>query len=255
MMHEWEVASEYMSPEGVAGMTTRAKGGACHTIGLHTSTRTVSRQPGHSVFHVGCAIRNCIPRTRRGCRKTPRGLAPSFTRPQRRSQSDRLHNGYGTPSPIHLLREGTVGRTTVPHRRPAFTFTVLRTHIATSYCSPIPHLKTATAASSIISRLEQEAAASFQNLSTLAPLPGVALEFARLNRSSAIFVSQEPPLTASSTVFTDCPHCSFGQSSEAHSTSPLVSPPTFTTNTRLVRNSQPWNLCIPVLGDSPLRSR
>jgi hypothetical protein len=121
-------------------------------------------------------------------RKTPRGLAPSFTRPQRRSQSDQLHNGYGTPSPIHLLREGTVGRTTVPRRHPAFTFTVLRTDIATSYCSPIPHLKTATAASSIISRLEQEAAASFQNLSTLAPLPGVALEFARLNLSSAIFV-------------------------------------------------------------------
>jgi hypothetical protein len=187
--------------------------------------------------------------------KADRGLAPSFTRPQRRSQSNLLHNGYGTPSPIDLLREGTVGRTTILHHRLAFTFTVRRTHIATSYCSPILHLEPATAASFSISRLEEEAAASFQNLTTLAPLYAVALEFSQQNRPSASFVYLELSLTASSTVFTDCPHCPFGQTSETHSTSLPLSPLTFTSDTDLVRNSQLWKLCIPVLGDSPLRSR
>jgi hypothetical protein len=188
---------------------------------------------------------------------TARGLAPSFTRPQRRSQLNLLHNGYGTPSPIHLLHEGTVGRTTVLHHCLAFTFTftIRRTHIATSYCSPIPHLEEATAASFSISGPEEEAAAPFQHLSTLAPLPAVTLEFLQHHRSSATFVHPELSLTASSTVFTDCPHCPFGQTSEIHSTLQLLSPLMFTSNTSLVRNSQPWNLCIPVLGDSPLRSR
>jgi hypothetical protein len=187
--------------------------------------------------------------------KTARGLAPSFTRPQRRSQSNLLHNGYGTPSLVDLLREGTVGRTTILHHHLAFTFTVRRTHVATSYCSPIPHLEEAIAASSFISRLEEEAAALFQNLSTLAPLSAVTLEFSQQNRPSATFVSLELLLTASSPVFTDCPHCPFGQTSETHSASLLLSPLTFTSNTCLVRNSQSWTLCIPVLGDSPLRSR
>jgi hypothetical protein len=117
------------------------------------------------------------------------------------------------------------------------------------------HLEEATAASFSISGPEEEAAAPFQNLSTLAPLPAVTLEFLQHHRSSATFVHPELSLTASSTVFTDCPHCPFGQTSEIHSTLQLLSPLMFASNTSLVRNSQPWNLCIPVLGDSPLRSR
>lgn len=79
------VCSEYMSPEDVPGMKTRSKGGACHTIGLHIASNRVS--PTRALHD---------PQARRSSKlhaaytslpmpKTTGALAPTFTRPQRRS--------------------------------------------------------------------------------------------------------------------------------------------------------------------------
>ena len=217
MMHEWEVASEYMSPESVPGWPAEPR--AVHAARSDCICRLEPCLASQATQR--CTSGALLEIAYHAAPKTLRGLAPSFTRPQRRSQSNLLHNGYGTFTPIDFLREGAVERTAVRHHRLAFTFTVRRTHIATSYCPPIPHLKTATAAFFFISRLQKEAAAP---LSTLTSLPVVTLEFPQLSRPSTIFVVPELTLTASAAVFADFPRCSFGQSSETHSRSLLVSP-------------------------------
>jgi len=82
------VYSEYMSPEDVPGMKIRSKGGACHTIGLHIASNRVS--PTRSLYDPQATRSSKLHAayTSLPMPKTTSALAPTFTRPQRRSLSN-----------------------------------------------------------------------------------------------------------------------------------------------------------------------